>query len=178
MIRFTLAAGLLSCFGLVGCDSDSIGDTAGEIETADLVLPEAGDWSILTTGYTDDDCGAAGWLLPHDAVTFSDVEESSFSMTLYLENERIGEGSVSCSNTGETTYECEDMNHSTQFSNTTTISMVGKGTLTMISETSVSGSGALVLECSGNDCNQVAAMTTIGSMPCSTTLNWTAEAPI
>ena len=167
-----LAVATLSCFSLIGCDSD--GDTAEPTGAVDLVLPEAGVWSVITTGYTNDDCGAAGFLIPPDSITFSDVGDSYFSITYYLENERIGEGSVLCSHLSEDTYDCESMNHSTPFSASTTISMVATGTVTMTSETSASGSGDLILECSGSDCDQVASMTTIGSMPCETTLNWTA----
>ena len=175
MKNFTLAFAILSCVSLVGCGKDTDGDTAGEGEgQSDLVLPQAGDWTVLTTGFTDDDCGASDWLLPQDSATFSDVDGSSFSMTLYYQNERIGEGSVRCSHTSDNSYTCEDMYHSTPWSGTTTVSMVAKGTVNMISETSVSAAGELVIDCSGNDCNQVASTTATGSFPCNTTLNWTA----
>jgi len=181
MKHLAFSFAFLSCIGLVGCGGDSQGDTSGEGEgegegESDLVLPQAGDWAVVTTGYTNDDCNAEGFLIPHDTVTFSNVESSSFSITYYLENERIGDGSSTCSHLSDDVFECEEVHHSTAFSASATVSMVAVGTVTMTSETSAAGVVDLVLECTGGGCSQVAGMTNTGSLPCDTTLNWTAMA--
>ena len=53
----------------------------------------------------------------------------------------------------------------------------GDAIITVTSETEVSGSGDLIMECSGTDCSQLAMGTNSGSFPCGTTMNWTAKAP-
>ena len=169
MFRFSSIA-LLGCLGLAGCDQDK-GDTA---EEEALVLPQAGDWTIVTTGFTNDDCNAEGFLIPPDLITFADVGADSFSITYYLDNERIGDGSSSCTHAGENSFDCEDMNHTTMFSDSATITMVGGGSVNVTSETEASGAGNLVLDCTGMGCGQVEAMTNTGSIPCDTTINWTA----
>ena len=163
---------LLSCICLAGCDADK-GDTA---EEEALVLPQAGDWTIVTTGYTNDDCNAEGFLVPPDLITFADVASDSFSITYFLENERIGDGSSTCTHAGEGVFVCEDLYHSTPFSDNATVSMVGVSSVTVTSETAATGAGDLVLECTGMGCGQVEGLTNTGSLPCDTTLNWTATA--
>ena len=167
MFRVSMMA--LGCAALIGC-----GDKSSEETDEDLILPQAGNWTIVTTGYTNDDCNAAGFLIPPDSIAFADVDTSSFSITYYENNSRIGEGSSTCAHSSESIYDCEDIIHSTPFSSTATVSMIGVSSVTMTSETTATGVGDLVLECTGSDCNQVAAMTNTGSLPCDTTLNWTA----
>ena len=171
MYRILLFA-LLSSLGLVGCGSDET-DTAEEVTPT---LPKSGDWTIVTTGYSNDDCNADGFLIPFDEISIADVDTSSFSITYYLENVRIGESSSSCSHVGDDIFDCSEIAHSTPFSSNATMNMTAVGSVTMISETSISGAGNLVLDCTGADCPSVAAMTTTGSLPCDTTLNWTASA--
>ena len=160
---------ILTCVSLLGCGDDK--DTAEEISVS---LPKAGDWTVLTTGYTNDSCNAEGFLTPFDTVTVADVTESSFSITYYLENVRIGETSASCTHIADNEFDCTDVDHSTPFSDNATINMVASGTISVGSDTSISGVGNLVLDCTGMDCGQLAGMTNTGSLPCDTTLNWTA----
>jgi hypothetical protein len=164
---------ILTCMSLLGCGADK--DTAEEI-SYHVTLPQAGDWSVITTGYTNDDCNAEGFLIPFDTVTVADVAESSFSITYYLENVRIGETSDSCTHIVDDEFDCSDVNHSTPFSDTATINMVASGTISVGSDTSILGAGNLVLDCIGMGCDQVVGMTNTGSLPCDTTLNWSATA--
>ena len=165
MFHFKLIA-YLSFISLMAC-----GDKDG------FILPQSGDWTIVTTGYTNDDCNAAGFLIPPDSITFADVDTSSFSITYYIENERIEDSRSTCSHTGDNIFECEDLIHSTPFSANATVSMVSTSAIiTMTSETSASGVGNLTLECTGSDCGQLSELTNTGSLPCDTTINWTAAA--
>ena len=170
-VSFTLSL-LLSTF-VLGCGSKDDEDT--DLDEV-LLMPQAGEWSIVTTGYTNDDCNADGFLIPFDSITVADVGTTSFSITYYLENERIGDSSTNCSHTSEETFDCEELAHSTPWSATTTINMTAIGSVNLTSETSISGAGNLVLDCTGNDCDQLKSMTATGNLPCETTLNWTATA--
>jgi hypothetical protein len=163
MSRLSLVVSLFS-LGLWGCE---------EKET--IALPQSGDWTISSTEYTDDDCNAEGFLLPFDEVTISDVETSSFAITYFLDNVRIGESSSTCTHVEDDSFDCSAVDHSTPFSETATINMTAVGTVAIISESSITGAGDLVLDCAGFDCNQLEGMTNSGSLPCGTTLNWTAK---
>lgn len=143
-------------------------------EKETVVLPQLGDWTISSTGYTNDDCNAEGFLLPFDQITISDLETSSFSITYYLENVRIGDSNSICTHVADDSFDCSQVDHSTPFSESTTINMTAIGSVFVTSETSMTGAGDLVLDCTGLDCNQLEEMTTTGALPCGTTLNWTA----
>ena len=169
MTRFSLLFLSLSSTLVLGCGTE-------EDTTPEHLLPLAGEWSIATTGYANDDCNADGFLIAFDSITVADVDTSSFSITYYLENERIGDSSSNCSHAGDDTFECDELAHSTPFSGSTTINMTAIGSVTVNSDNAISGTGDLVLNCTGPDCDQLAGMTKTGTLPCNTTLNWTATA--
>jgi len=164
MSRLSIVVTILCSVGLWGCGAEGA-----------KVLPQSGDWSITSTGFSNDDCNASNFLIPFDEITVSDLEASSFAVTYYLENVRIGESSSTCSDVGDDNFDCTEIAHSTPFSDAATINMTAIGSLNMTSETSITGSGNLTLDCTGVDCNQLEEMYT-GSLPCDTTLNWTAIA--
>jgi hypothetical protein len=166
-----LAVGLCG-LSVGGCGSTSEDEPEDDVVVA--VQPQAGDWDIVTTGWTDDDCNAAEALTSPDSVTFSDVSESSFSMTLYEGDLRIGDR-VTCTHAGDDVYECEEFYHSLPFDGMdATVVMVGQPTVTLSSETAASGVGLLSVDCEGTACGMIPMQTPLTGFPCATTTNWTA----
>jgi hypothetical protein len=181
MIRFPLAATVFSCLGLVGCwtasklESDT-GDSETEIEEEHL-QPQAGEWNVVTSGWTDDDCNATENLQPPSSMTIADVVPSSFSVTIYDGDVRIGERSSTCTHAEGNIYNCDELEHGFTYDDVdASMSMRGAYAITLTSETALSSRGGLVMECSGSDCDSIADYTSSGSFPCDTTLNLTAEA--
>jgi hypothetical protein len=193
MTRLHFSTALILAFSglkLVACDSsddedkgtedtadDAGGDDAGGDDAGDAsaVQPQSGDWMILTTGWSDDQCNAAAVLSSITSVTFSDVTESTFTLTMYEGDVRIG-NSVSCSHTGDDVFGCDAFYHEiVPFSNLdATFIMDGIPTVTLSSETEAAGKGELTLDCTGTDCSTALSQTGLTSFPCSTTNNWTA----
>ena len=181
MIRFPLAVTVLSCLGLMGCwtaskfESDT-GDSETEAEEAHL-QPQAGEWSVVTTGWADDDCNATENLQAPSSMTIADVEPSSFSVTIYDGGVRIGDRSSTCTHAEGNIYNCDELEHGFDYDDVdATMSMDVTFAITLTSETTLSSIGGLVMECSGSDCDTIAGYTNSGSFPCDTTLNLTAEA--
>ena len=102
MSRFRSFVTVLSCLSLVGCGSAGEDDTAVEDEG---IQPQAGYWTVVTTGWANDDCNAEEGLAPPSAITFSDVASSSFEITLYDGDVRIGDGSSTCTYEGDDIYD-------------------------------------------------------------------------
>lgn len=130
---------------------------------------------ILTTGWSDDECNAAAVLTPITSITIADVAESSFTLTMYEGDLRIG-NSVSCVHTSDDVFDCEDFYHEiVPFSSlNATFIMDGIPTVTLSSETEAAGRGELTLDCAGTDCATARSQTGLSGFPCSTTINWTA----
>ena len=164
---------ILCCTTLVACGTDTKGDTA---EVNDLVQPQGGNWNILTTGWTNDDCNATEYLNTPDILTISDVNSPSFGVTFYVEEVRIADGSSTCTHSSDDTYSCEEFVHTEDWENGATTTMTGLFSVNVLSETTVSGSGDLVMNCTGLACTEMATYTNSGSYPCVATINFTAEA--
>lgn len=166
----------LGCLTLAGCVGAS-----GEGETAEEdigIQPQSGDWTILTTGWTNDDCNADENLTDSTSITFSDVDSSSFQVTYFENGVQVGSGNNLCSHEGDDIYSCEEFTNGFSYTDVdASISMASVSALiTLSSETTASGSADLVMECEGADCSLIASYTTSGVFPCDTTYNWTAEA--
>jgi len=179
MTRFPFFIAALSCLSLIGCGADDDKDTAGDTDTAvedHGVQPQAGEWTVVTSGWANDDCNAEEGLEAPSSITFSDVDATSFSVTFYDQDVRIGDGSSRCTYAGDDVYDCEELDHGFTYTDVdATISMTAVLAVTVTSETTASGNGELVLTCAGTGCDVVASGTNSGSFPCGTTLNWTAE---
>ncbi len=182
MSRFPLSVAVLSSFLFVGCwtgdkiDGDTSDDEGTDTEDAGI-QPQGGNWDIITSGWTNDDCNATEGLQAPSSLTIADVSASSFSVTIYDGDIRIGDGSTTCTSVGDDIYECDEIKHGFDYTDVdASISMSGPISITLSSETAAAGKGDLVLECAGSDCDEVAGYTNSGSFPCGTTLNWTAEA--
>jgi hypothetical protein len=181
MIRFPLVVTVLSCLGLVGCWTSKpfevdTGDESDSETVEQHLQPQAGEWIVVTSGWADDDCNATENLSAPSSMTIADVESSSFSVTIYDGNIRIGEGSSTCTHAEGNLYNCEELEHGFSYTDVdATMSMRGAYAITLTSETALSSRGGVGLECSGSDCDTVATYTNSGSFPCETTLNLTAE---
>jgi hypothetical protein len=171
MLKHTFFTALLSCFVIVGCNSDSK-DSGADL---DLIQPTSREWTIVTSGWANDDCNATQNLLPPTSVVFTDVASPTFSVTFFDGDVRIGDGSSICTHTSDDIYDCEEFTHGLSYDDIdASVSMTGIWSVTVTSETAVSGTGDLTLTCTGSDCSYVAAATTTGELPCGTTSNWTA----
>ena len=163
---------------LLACGSDKGGDTgaedAGEGETAAL-QPESGDWDVVTSGWSDDNCNAEAALTDVVTVTFSDVGDSSFAMTLYEAGlTRIG-NTTTCTHSGDDVFACEDFFHDVAIDGIdATVNMVGIPAVTINSETDAAGQGDLTLDCTGTDCGMLEGGNPFTSFPCTVTNSWTA----
>jgi hypothetical protein len=173
MSRSQINIALVSCLTIFGCSSNK--DSGIDEE---YILPQAGQWTVETSGWTNDDCNAQENLTGISSIVIADVAESNFSLTFFDGSVRIGENSSTCTYSSDDTYTCEDFDHTTSYDDIdATINMIGVSfSLEMTSETTTSGRGDLVLSCSGADCGFVAASTTTGELPCGTTINFTASA--
>jgi hypothetical protein len=171
----------------VGCGSDSSDKddtgTSGTSTTEEVdeesgggILPKAGEWPVLTTGWTTDDCNAEDNLTGPTSILFADVDETSFMTTYFDEYGQLGNTTV-CTHDADDLYNCSEfINGFTYTDIDATVSLTGTGTVTMTSEDSASGQGNFVMDCTGADCAFVARATNSGSLPCVTTFNWTAQA--
>ena len=105
----------------------------------------------------------------------TDVVSPTFSVTFFDGDVRIGESSSVCTHTSNDIYDCEEFIHGFSYDDIdASVSMVGIASITVTSETTISGIGDLTLTCTGSDCSYVAAATNTGELPCGTTTNWTA----
>ena len=173
MTRFPIFVTALSCLSLLGCGSAGESDSAVEEEG---IQPQAGDWTIITTGWSNDDCNAEENLTSPTSITFADVDSSSFRITYFEEGAQVGSNST-CAYEGEDVYSCEDYTNGFSYTDVdASISMAGVGSFTLSSETTASGTADFVVECEGADCSLIATNTTSGVFPCGTTFSWTAEA--
>ena len=173
MSRLQINLTMISCLTLFGCNSNK--DSGMDEE---YTLPQSGQWTVVTSGWTNDDCNAENNLTGISSIVIADVGESNFSLTFYDGSMRIGENSSTCTYTSDDVYDCEDFDHTISYNDIdATINMIGVSfSLEMTSETTTTGIGDLVLSCSGADCGFVAASTTTGELPCGTTINFTASA--
>ena len=173
MRHFSFIVTVVSGLSLVACGA------SGEEDSADVdsgIQPQAGEWTIMTTGWTNDDCNSSENLTVPTSITFADVDSTSFRTTFFENGVQVGSNSI-CSHDGDDVYSCEDFTNGFSYTDVdATISMVGVGSITLTSETEASGGADFVMECEGEDCNVIASYTNSGIFPCDTTLNWTAEA--
>ena len=97
----------LSSLTLVACGSDEsvTDDTDGAAEVG--ILPQAGEWPISTTGWTNDDCNAAGGLTPATSILFADVDETSFMTTYFDPSGQVGNTTL-CSYDADDAYTCSE----------------------------------------------------------------------
>ena len=171
MNRISFLVAILCCLALSGCEVE-VNGSGDELP----LQPQSGEWDIMTTGWDNDDCNADEGLTTPTSVLFDDVEETSFFMTFFENGVQVGSRST-CSHDSDDLYNCDGFTNGFTYDDIdATISMSGLATMDMTSETTVSGSGDFVLECSGDDCNQAATFTNSGIFPCGTTMNFTAEA--
>ncbi len=179
MTRFPLFVATLSCLSLLGCGSTGGSDSAVDSGsgTEDVgIQPQAGDWTVVTTGWSNDDCNAEENLSVPTSITFADVESSSFRVTYFEEGVQVG-SNTTCTYEADDVYRCEDYTNGFSYTGMdANITLSGVGTITLSSETAAAGTADFVMECEGDDCSQVAKGTTSGVIPCGSTFNWTAEA--
>jgi len=176
-ISFVIAAiGILS---LIGCGDESEKETAdGSTLVGDDVgiSPQSGNWPLTTANWADDDCNFEATLFPPASMSYENVTENSFSTTLFDQDGiQIGDEG-SCTYSGDNVYDCVGFTNSLTFY-TSTLDITGTATVTMNSETSVTGVAVMTADCTGSECDMMAAGTNSGSFPCTTSLNWTAAAP-
>jgi hypothetical protein len=172
MGHFTLLFTAISVAGLVGCGAASEDDSS--VLQDSPVQPESGEWEVVTSGWTDDDCNAAEGLNPPSSMTVSDVMPDSFEVTLYDGDTRIGEGSSTCIHDADDVYNCEELINSFSYPGMNVNMTVSGGIdATLTSEYEMSVKSVLTLECTGSDCPQVAMQTNSGSIPCDSTINLT-----
>jgi hypothetical protein len=179
MSRHLFSTAVLAIVSLVACDSSDKDDTGEDSISVDVeqgILPQSGEWPIVTTGWSADDCNAEEGLYPPTSILFAEVDATSFMTTYYDEYGQVGNTTVCSFDTGDT-YNCEGFTNGFTYPDMdATISLTGGGPLTLASETEASGSGNFTLDCTGSDCDTAAMWTNSGSFPCITTLNWTAQA--
>jgi hypothetical protein len=168
MNRVSLFITALSCLTLLGC-----GNTEDPEDV--LIQPQSGDWTIVTTGWTNDDCNEEENSGVPNTLTMSDVDSPTFSMTFYQNEVRLADGNSSCTHSNGETYSCDEFVHTQSDADGTIVTMTGEWTVDVTSETTVSASTDLVLDCDGSDCARLATYTNSGSHPCGTTLILTAE---
>ena len=174
MRNLTLLFTTVSIASLVSCGAASEEDSS-EVYTP--VQPQAGEWTVITSGWTDDDCNAEDGLNPPSSITVSDVMSDTFGVTLYDGDIRIGDGSSTCVHDVDDVYNCEELTNSFSYTGMdANVTVSGGFDVTLTSENEMSAKGTLTLECSGSECPQIAIQTNSGSLPCETTMNLTAEA--
>ena len=178
MKRLSLFISIFCILSVVGCGESVDSPNPNPVPQDTGIQPQVGDWPVITTGWTDDECNAAEGLSVPTSVTISNADSSSFSITFFDGDTRIGDGSLRCTYDRNDVYNCTNFTNSFSYPFTDAlISIVGPGSVTVTSETAASGKGQFVLECEGSDCDQIATQSNSGRFPCNTTLNWTAEAP-
>jgi hypothetical protein len=181
MNRLSIFVFALGCTSLLGCGSDSEKETGTDSTLVgdDVGLsPQAGDWQMTTAAWVNDDCNFGAALAPPSSVTFADVTDTTFSPTMYdSKGMQIGETRVECTYGGDNAYNCTGFGQTLVFTDNGILDMVGTDTITMNSETSVTGAAILTADCTGTDCGMMAATTNSGSFPCTSGLDWTAAAP-
>ena len=178
MSHFPSLFTVLSCLSLVACGAEDkdVGSDSSE-QDHPAIQPQVGDWTVVAAGWTDDDCNATNNLTTPTSLTVANVEASTFSVTIYDGETRIGEGNSTCTHDADDVYICEEMTNSFSYTDIdASVSMAGVFSASMNTETTMTISGTLVLECTGSDCNFVEDATNTGSLPCNTTLNISAEA--
>ena len=179
MTRISFFSAVIGLISLVGCDSSDKEDTGEDSISIDVeqgILPQYGEWPIVTTGWSTDDCNGEESLIPPTSILFAEVDSTSFMTTYFDDSGQVGSTMV-CSYDADDTYSCEGFVNGFSYTGIdATISLTGSGPLSLASETEASGSGNFTMECEGADCSQVATYTNSGSFPCITTLNWTAQA--
>lgn len=168
MSHLTLFFTAVSIASLVGCGA------ASEEDSDPPVQPQSGEWEVITSGFTEDNCNAEEGLIPPSSMTVSDVMTDSFEVTMYDGDTRIGEGSSTCIHDAEDVYNCEELTNSFSYTGMdANMTVSGEFDITLTSEYEMSSQAVLTLECSGSDCPQIAVQTNSGSIPCDSTLNLT-----
>lgn len=168
----------MSILQVTGCGNDKLDET-GEVSTdgqdTEALQPQSGDWTVVTNGWSNDNCNAEEALTDVVLVTFSDVSESSFSLTLYEEGDiRIG-NTTTCTHAGNDVFACEDFFNDVPIQGMdATVNMVGIPTITLNSETDAAGQGDLTIDCTGSDCGMLTGGMPFTGFPCTATNNWTA----
>jgi hypothetical protein len=175
LLKVMMALGAMQ---VAACGSDKAGETGAvdeDSEESTSLKPQSGDWTVMTSGWNDDNCNAEEALTDIVTVTFSDIGESSFSLTLYEEGDiRVG-NTTTCTHGGDNVFACDDFFHDVAIDGMdATINMVGIPTVTVNSETSTSGQGDLTLDCTGADCGFLTGGMPFTGFPCTATNNWTA----
>ena len=173
-----LFSGIFCILSVVGCGESVESPDPTPVPQDTGIQPQVGDWPVITTGWTDDECNGEEGLAVPTSVTFSNADSNSFSITFFNGDVRVGESSLRCTYESNDKYTCSNFTNSFSYPGFDgLISIVGPGSVTVTSETTASGKGQFVLECEGSDCDQIATQSNSGRFPCNTTLNWTAEAP-
>lgn len=167
---------LLAC----GADKDEETGAADGTDGTDgapqpALQPKSGDWDIVTSGWSDDNCNAEAAFTDLVTVTFSEIDAFSFSMTLYEANlTRVG-NTITCTHAGDDVFACEDFFNDVAISGIdATVNVVGIPTVTLNSTTSAAGQGDLTVDCTGTDCDMLTGGNPFTGFPCTATNNWTA----
>jgi hypothetical protein len=160
---------------LAGCEAEVAEETDTDVEEVPALQPQSGDWNVVTSGWSNDKCNAETALTDVESVTFSDVVDSSFTITLYEAGDiRIG-SSATCTHSGDGVFPCEDFFNDVPIDGLdATVNMVGIPTVTLSSETEAAGQGDLTLDCTGTDCGMLTGGMPFTGFPCTATNNWTA----
>jgi len=170
-LKVLMAAGVMS---LTACDTD----TKDEVDDTDAQVslqPEAGDWTVVTEGWNNDNCNAEEAFTDVVMITFSNVDESSFAVTLFEDGDvRVG-NSFTCSHTEDDVFACEDFLNDVEIQGMdATVSIVGIPTVTLNSETDMAGQADATIDCTGAACSQLTGGMPFTGFPCTATYNWTA----
>jgi hypothetical protein len=159
---------------LFACDDSTKSDDTGGGEEIEQISPTEGSWEFYGTAWVDDDCNGESNLSEPTDVTISDVDGDSFQMEVFFDTgDSLGQ--VECTHGGDDTYTCGSVTESFGESGYT-IDLTGDYTLSFEDASTLSGSCALALDCSGTACDQVAASTNSGSFPCTSTQTFQAGA--
>ena len=159
---------------LIACDDSTKSDDTGGGDDIEQVSPTEGSWEFFGTAWEDDDCNGESNLSEPTDFTIASFDGETYLMEVFFDTgDTLGE--VECTHGGEDTYTCASITES--FGETGyTIDLTGDYTLSFEDASTVSGSCALALDCTGAACDEVAATTNSGAFPCTSTLTFQAGA--
>jgi hypothetical protein len=160
---------------LAACGTDTVEEVDTDAQEVDTIQPQSGDWTVVTSGWSNDNCNATEALTDVVSVTFSDVVTPSFMLTLYEEGDiRLG-NRFKCTHTEDDVFACDDFFNDVPIEGIdATVNMGGIPTVTLNSETDAAGRGDLTIDCTGTDCGLLTGGMPFSAFPCTTTNNWTA----
>ncbi len=161
-------------FACSGDKADGTDDTGGGDTNAEdqQITPLEGRWDFYGQTWQDDDCNGADNLNEPNKFNLSAFDGDTFLMEVVDTGDILGE--VACTHQGEDSYACGDIEESFQFG-PATLDLVGVYAPQFSTEDAASGTVFLTLDCTGANCDTVAANTNSGSFPCTSTQAWSAS---